>query len=362
MHFNTQKTMVMKRAGRKKTDAMGAKLKKVLGLQKAPESLPNSNTENPLPSRTNRIVITESDEKSSEENSYGEIEIFEHGDVSNRINKKIQFFRVLIFTMVVIGSFIFMTETRAEFIHFDYNRSLWLVWSGHATIYLTIILVLGRLHLEKRFLQATLRERPDTWLLSGNRKWQFLLELILNLIDPYPQLIGIHLEYENSITKEGVETYYNYNDILFVLSMLKVLFYSYMVLNIGKFASSSAHRLCILYGTCQTSRFVMKSRLQHYPFQVLPILIVAITIFFAVNHQVLEYPSFHCALEDALTESVQGKRGKTSLQSEGGSDNCRQGEGLEGLYGRALWQVVITFSTGSLGLTSSGLRRHLPRY
>lgn len=106
----------------------------------------------------------------------------------------------------------------------------------------------------------------DTLITTG--MWQSMaLEMIINLIAPYPILDGCkYIEY---VSEYETEIIYEVNDILLYLSFARIYLAYRFCFFLTEFMNPRSQRVCAMYGCHSDSVFALKSLMKSNPFQVL---------------------------------------------------------------------------------------------
>lgn len=103
--------------------------------------------------------------------------------------------------------------------------------------------------------QRGFRDSSETIWTSGRFK-QILIEWIIFMAHPYSVLVGKkHYVYNKLI---GNYIYYHVNDYLQLLSLARYVYMVPVVLNMTRWKSSSADRICRMYGCKANSGFTIR--------------------------------------------------------------------------------------------------------
>jgi hypothetical protein len=167
-------------------------------------------------------------------------------------------------------------------------------------------------------------------LISTGRIWPLGLEIILTLLHPYPWLVGEGVVVPNPII--GLDIYYNTNDFLNMLSLIRIIWIFPKMINFTVWRSNSAQRICMMYGCQADMMFGVKSIMKMYPISFLFVVLICGALYFAM---LLKY-----------SEAPVNRVSYSSQIDLYRLDNC-------------LWLIIVTMTTGKHAINCSGLWRYI---
>lgn len=119
---------------------------------------------------------------------------------------------------------------------------------------------------------------PDTPFSTKSTLTVLIVESILLMMCPYPQLSNVQLCSMNAMIDDLV--CYTYNDIFHFAQLYKVYFILQSFSVGSQFANQGSYRACMIYGVENSLTFVFRCIMQEHPFQlILTMLLVGIAVF-----------------------------------------------------------------------------------
>lgn len=168
-------------------------------------------------------------------------------------------------------------------------------------------------------------------IFSKSRLLHILLDCAIFLIHPYPFLVGLHATYYNQQISNDIT--YNINDFLQWFAMIRIIKVGARLINLTRWKSNSAQRICLMYGCEADTMFGVKSLMKRNPVSFLIGNLLVGAVFFSI---LVKY-----------CESAVNKVEFDSHNNLNRMENC-------------LWLVLVTMTTGSL-VSCSRIRRRLSK-
>lgn len=161
-------------------------------------------------------------------------------------------------------------------------------------------------------------------LFSSERLQNILIECFVILVHPYPFIVGKGVYVYNTQIQSDV--YYSINDFLQWFAMIRILKAGIRLINLTLWKSSSAQRICFMYGCEADTMFGVKSIMKRHPISFLFGNLLAGAFYFSILLKYCEAP-VNKVTYDPLKDLKK-------------LDNC-------------LWLVLVTMTTGKFRLSQS---------
>ena len=156
-------------------------------------------------------------------------------------------------------------------------------------------------------------------IFSSGRIYNILIFWLLQILQPYPYIIGYGF-YMYSATL-GSNVFYTYNDALQLLSMIRIFYALIKLINMTMWRSTSSQRICKMYGCDNDILFGVKALTKENPIVLTVSMLIAGIMFFSVMIRYADAPANNVSY--------------TPINDLYRFDNC-------------LWLVIITMTTGKL--------------
>lgn len=247
----------------------------------------------------------------------------EDGSVTDNMARKTQIIDFFIVILIFIGNGLFYFEVGAaqqydyEFEDVYYHRSVVLLTFGMVLSGITCVFVIIKENIQLNLDKKRFKVPHFDTLLSSDRLQSILLECFVILVHPYPFVIGKGVYVYNTQIQSDV--YYSVNDFLQWFAMIRILKAGIRLINLTLWKSSSAQRICFMYGCEANTMFGVKSMMKQHPISFLFGNLLAGALYFSILLKYCEAP-VNKVTYDPLKD----------LQK---LDNC-------------LWLVLVTMTTG----------------
>lgn len=153
---------------------------------------------------------------------------------------------------------------------------------------LMVVLNIFRRITEHKLSIQRLQIRSETPFLTSSNITIIIVESLLIMICPYPQLSLQKFCSMNAMIDDMV--CYTYNDIFHFAQLYKMYFIITAFSVASEFANQSSYRACMIYGVENSITFVFRCLMQEYPFQLIIVLLTSGIAVFGYALRIAETP------------------------------------------------------------------------
>lgn len=165
------------------------------------------------------------------------------GGEETLLSEKIQLLDYYIFVLVLLGNVLFFFEHNLEFDYTqDDNDMIYvMLWTGLGLSVLCALLLVIKALLELQLEKGLNILEADSNLFTSGKVYPLLGSLLLLLVHPYPFLVNEGFLVFNQIVAQKI--YYNWNDLLQITAMMRILWFGIKLLNMTLWRNKSSQRI-----------------------------------------------------------------------------------------------------------------------
>lgn len=215
-------------------------------------------------------------------------EDIEDGSWTDTQTRRVQIIDFFIIILTFIGNGLFFFEYNYEFARKNEERSV-------AILILTLVLsciacffLLAREKIQLKIDKKRLKVPAFETFFSSGRIWSLLLDCFLQLLHPYPFIVGEGAYIYNNIVDR--QLHYHYNDFLQILAMIRLVKAGLKTINLTVWRSNSAQRICMMYGCEADTLFGVKAMMKEHPISFLGINLTCGILMFSLLLKYCESP------------------------------------------------------------------------